>query len=40
MQRSLAAWRSQLTVGDSFSSGQILDGVRVRGITLATDDRM
>ncbi|MDQ0981263.1 fimbria/pilus outer membrane usher protein [Pseudomonas synxantha] len=40
LQRSLAAWRSQLTVGDSFSSGQILDGVRVRGITLATDDRM
>lgn len=40
LQRSLAAWRSQLTVGDSFSSGQILDGVRIRGITLATDDRM
>lgn len=40
LQRSLSAWRAQLTVGDSFSSGQILDGVRVRGITLATDDRM
>ncbi|MFL1546781.1 fimbria/pilus outer membrane usher protein [Pseudomonas sp. O39] len=40
LQRSLATWRSQLTVGDSFSSGQILDGVRVRGITLATEDRM
>ena len=40
LQRPLADWRSQLTIGDSFSSGQILDGVRVRGITLATDDRM
>jgi outer membrane usher protein len=40
LQRPLAAWRSQLTVGDSFSSGQILDGVRVRGVTVATDDRM
>ena len=40
LQRPVAAWRSQLTVGDSFSSGQIVDGVRVRGITLATDDRM
>ncbi len=40
LQRSLSTWRSQLTVGDSFSSGQILDGVRVRGITLASDDRM
>lgn len=40
LQRAVSAWQSQLTVGDSFSSGQILDGVRVRGITLATDNRM
>ena len=40
LQRPLSAWRSQLTLGDSFSNGQVLDGVRVRGITLSTDDRM
>ena len=40
LQRAVSAWQSQLTVGDSFSSGQILDGVRVRGVTLATDNRM
>ncbi|NWE78239.1 fimbrial biogenesis outer membrane usher protein [Pseudomonas yamanorum] len=40
VQRSLAPWKSQLTIGDSFSSGQILDGVRVRGVTLASDERM
>lgn len=40
LQRAVSAWQSQLTMGDSFSSGQILDGVRVRGITLATDNRM
>jgi len=40
VQRSIAPLKSQLTVGDTFSNGQILDGVRVRGVTLATDDRM
>lgn len=40
LQRPVSAWRSQLTVGDSFSNGQILDSVRVRGVTLSTDDRM
>ncbi|WP_275965870.1 fimbria/pilus outer membrane usher protein [Pseudomonas sp. 1912-s] len=40
VQRSIAPWKSQLTIGDSFSSGQILDGVRIRGVTLATDERM
>lgn len=40
MQRSIAAWKSQLTIGDSFSSGSILDSVRLRGVSLASDDRM
>ncbi|WP_248481460.1 fimbria/pilus outer membrane usher protein [Pseudomonas sp. CYM-20-01] len=39
-QRSLPVWQAQLRVGDSFSSGQILEGVRVRGVTLASDERM
>ncbi|MBH3366837.1 fimbrial biogenesis outer membrane usher protein [Pseudomonas carnis] len=40
VQRSIIPWQSQLTLGDTFSNGQIVDGVRVRGVTLATDDRM
>lgn len=40
VQRSIIPWQSQLTLGDTFSNGQIVDGVRVRGVTLATDDRI
>ncbi|MCF5691229.1 fimbria/pilus outer membrane usher protein [Pseudomonas sp. PA-1-2A] len=40
VQRSIIPWQSQLTLGDTFSNGHIVDGVRVRGVTLATDDRM
>nr|WP_146469944.1 fimbria/pilus outer membrane usher protein [Pseudomonas carnis] len=40
VQRSIIPWQSKLTLGDTFSNGQIVDGVRVRGVTLATDDRM
>lgn len=40
MQRSIAPWQAQLTVGDSVTGGQVLDGVRLRGISLATDERM
>lgn len=39
-QRSITSLRSQLTLGDSFSGGQILDNVRLRGVSLGTDDRM
>ncbi|MEJ8812456.1 fimbria/pilus outer membrane usher protein [Variovorax ureilyticus] len=31
---------SQLTIGDTFTSGQVFDSVGVRGVSLATDDRM
>ena len=40
LQRSIAPWQAQLTVGDSLSDGHILDGVRLRGVSLATDQRM
>lgn len=40
LQRSIAPWQSQLTLGDSFTSGRIMDSVRLRGINLASDDRM
>lgn len=40
LQRSIVPWQAQLTLGDSFSGGQILEGVRLRGLSLATDERM
>lgn len=40
LQRSIAPWQAQLTLGDSVTGGQVLDGVRLRGISLATDERM
>lgn len=40
VQRSVAPLQSLLTIGDSFTGGQILDNVGLRGISLATDERM
>ncbi|MGM3278065.1 fimbria/pilus outer membrane usher protein [Ralstonia sp. 24A2] len=40
LQHDLPAWREQLTAGDLFTSGEMFDSVRVRGIRLATEDRM
>ncbi len=40
LQRSIIPWQTQLTLGDSFSSGNLLEGIRLRGIGLATDERM
>ncbi|PWK92976.1 fimbria/pilus outer membrane usher protein [Fulvimonas soli] len=39
-QRNLAGIRSQLTVGESSTSGELFDSVSFRGVRLATDDRM
>lgn len=39
-QRDITRWKSQLTVGDSFTSSQFFDGTAFRGIQLATDPRM
>jgi outer membrane usher protein len=39
-QRDLPAIRAQLTVGDSWTSGDVFDSLGVRGIQVATDDRM
>ncbi|MFJ2989640.1 fimbria/pilus outer membrane usher protein [Collimonas sp. NPDC087041] len=40
LQRGIPELKSQLIVGDSFSSGQIMESIRVRGVSLASDDRM
>lgn len=39
-RRDITAWRSQLTIGDSHTSGELFDTIGIRGVQLATDDRM
>lgn len=38
--RDITALRSQLVLGDAFTSGELFDGVRFRGLRLYSDDRM
>ncbi|MHA6205580.1 fimbria/pilus outer membrane usher protein [Dyella soli] len=39
-QRALPDWRSELTVGDSFTAGNLFSSMAYRGVSLSTDDRM
>ncbi|WP_061941221.1 fimbria/pilus outer membrane usher protein [Collimonas pratensis] len=39
LQRDFSALKSQLVLGDNFTDGRIMDSIRLRGITLTTDDR-
>ncbi|GJG98152.1 fimbria/pilus outer membrane usher protein [Cupriavidus pauculus] len=40
LKRSIASFKSQLTIGDGFTDGQLFDSVGFRGAQLASDDRM
>lgn len=40
LQRSIESLRSQLVIGDGFTSGSLFDSFGFRGIQLSTDDRM
>ncbi|MDE2306790.1 MAG: fimbrial biogenesis outer membrane usher protein [Xanthomonadaceae bacterium] len=40
VQRDLPSLRAQLTLGDTFTDGQVFDSFGLRGVQLATDDRM
>ncbi|MBF7956845.1 fimbria/pilus outer membrane usher protein [Rahnella victoriana] len=40
LQRDLPALRSQVYVGETYTSAQIFDSVGLRGVALATDDNM
>ncbi|XDZ52836.1 fimbria/pilus outer membrane usher protein [Neisseriaceae bacterium CLB008] len=40
LQTELSNWRSQLKIGDFYGYSQFIDGVKLRGIELKTDDRM
>lgn len=39
-QRDIDALSTQLTLGDSFTDGELFDTVATRGVQMATDDRM
>jgi len=40
LQRDISALRSQLTFGDAYTDGAVFDSFSVRGVNLASDDRM
>lgn len=40
VQTDLPAWRSQLLLGESATSGELFDAVSFRGVQLSSDDRM
>ncbi|HFZ8994352.1 TPA: fimbria/pilus outer membrane usher protein [Citrobacter freundii] len=40
LERDIGRWKSELTVGDAFTSGEIFDSVQLRGVGLASDDEM
>ncbi|KVT41447.1 fimbrial protein [Burkholderia ubonensis] len=40
MRRDLAALKAQLTVGESYTTGELFDSTQFRGVQLASDDRM
>lgn len=39
-QRDITSLKAQLTVGDSWTSGEVFDSFGLRGVQMATDDRM
>ncbi|GAA5069836.1 fimbria/pilus outer membrane usher protein [Lysobacter panacisoli] len=39
-QHDITPWRSQLTLGDTSTTGEIFDSLPFRGVRIASDDRM
>ncbi|MDF3201800.1 fimbrial biogenesis outer membrane usher protein [Pseudomonas sp. 1912-s] len=39
-QRDITAWKSQLTLGEASTSGEIFDTLSFKGVRLSSDDRM
>ncbi len=40
LRRDLPAWRAQMVIGDSYTGGELFDSISLRGVRIATDDRM
>lgn len=40
LERDIVSWKSRLTLGDSYTPGEIFEGINFRGIQLASSDNM
>ncbi|MDZ4032344.1 fimbrial biogenesis usher protein [Kluyvera ascorbata] len=40
LERDITSFRSRLTLGDSYTNGDVFDGINFRGAQLASDDNM
>ncbi|TBR36907.1 MULTISPECIES: fimbria/pilus outer membrane usher protein [Dyella] len=40
VQRDVTAAKAQLTLGDTYTNGELVDSLRIRGVTLGSDTRM
>lgn len=40
VERGISTWLSRLTVGDSYTVGDIFEGINFRGVQVASDDNM
>lgn len=40
LQRAIIPWRSELTLGDSNTVGEVFDSLGFRGVQIASDDAM
>ncbi|OMP91506.1 fimbria/pilus outer membrane usher protein [Raoultella terrigena] len=40
LERDFVRWKSELTLGDAFTAGDVFDSVQVQGVGLASDDEM
>lgn len=40
LQHDIPSWQAQFVAGDTFTSGDMFESVRLRGVRLYTDDRM
>jgi len=40
LERDIVRWKSELTLGDAFTSGDVFEPIQVQGVGLASDDEM
>lgn len=40
LQKDIVPWQARMTLGDSFTDGAVFDSIGIRGVQLASDDRM
>jgi len=40
VERGIPQWKSRITIGDTFTDGQVFDSLRFRGVRMDSDERM